>query len=64
MRDRPRAQALLVVDVQVGWVEGPAAVRDAGPLMTVLADQIVAARKAGALVVFLKDVAFESPVRG
>lgn len=56
MRDRPRAQALLVVDVQLGWVVGPAAVRDAAPLMTVLEGQIAAARTAGALVVFLQDV--------
>lgn len=56
MREAPRAQALLVVDVQVGWVEGPAAVSDAVRLMKVLEDQIAAAREAGALVVFLQDV--------
>ena len=56
MRDTPRAQALLVVDVQVGWVEGPAAVRDAERLMKVLEDHIAAARQADALVVFLQDV--------
>jgi streptothricin hydrolase len=50
------AQALLVVDVQIGWMEGRHPVNGAEELRTTLEGALDAARRASALVVFLQDV--------
>ena len=47
--------ALILVDIQVGFVTGPGAVPSAGPLLEVLADLAARARAAGALVVQLQN---------
>jgi streptothricin hydrolase len=49
------AQALLLVDVQRGFVSGPDAVPAAPALLTALDGLVVAARDAGALVVHLQN---------
>jgi streptothricin hydrolase len=50
------AQALLVVDVQLGWMEGRHSVNGADELRATLGGALDAARRASALVVFLQDV--------
>jgi streptothricin hydrolase len=50
------AQALLVVDVQLGWMEGRHSVNGAEELRATLGGALEAARRASALVVFLQDV--------
>ncbi len=49
------ADALLMVDVQVGFVSGPAAVPGAEPLVVALADVLRRARAAGCPVVQLRN---------
>lgn len=50
------AHALVVVDVQRGWLAGPHAVDGAERLLARLADGLSAARAAGALVIHVQDV--------
>lgn len=50
------AEALVAVDVQRGWVSGPAAVAGADALVSVLERAAAAARSVGALVVHVQDV--------
>lgn len=50
------AQAMVVVDVQRGWVKGAHAVHGADALLGRLSAGLTAARAAGALVVHLQDV--------
>ena len=50
------AQALLVVDVQRGWVSGSHAVDSAESLLARLQDGLAAARAGGALVIHVQDV--------
>lgn len=52
----PRAQALLVVDVQRGWVSGRHAVDDAESLLARLREGLSAARASGALVIHVQDI--------
>ena len=56
MRAAALAQAMVVVDVQRGWVEGAHAVHGADDLLDRLSAGLAAARAAGALVVHLQDV--------
>lgn len=49
------AMALLVIDVQVGLLEGEAAIPDAAIVIDRLAGLIAAARSAGALVIYLQN---------
>jgi nicotinamidase-related amidase len=53
------AEALVVVDVQRGWVTGEHAVDGAERLVQVLAEAAEAARDAGALLVHVQDVGDE-----
>ena len=53
------ADALVVVDVQRGWVSGPQAVSGGDALVSALAGAATAARDAGALVVHVQDVGDE-----
>ncbi len=55
----PRAEALVVVDVQRGWVSGPHAVAGGEALVPVLESAAAAARAAGAVVVHVQDVGDE-----
>ncbi|MFC6286255.1 isochorismatase family protein [Nocardioides sp. GCM10027113] len=57
----PRADALVVVDLQLGWVTGDSAVADADRLVEALESAASAARSAGALVVHVQDVGAEDP---
>lgn len=54
-----RAEALVVVDVQAGWVAGRHAVVGADALVSALTAAAAAARDAGALVVHVQDVGDE-----
>lgn len=55
------AEALLVVDLQQGWLSGEHAVDGAAGLVETLAAAAEAARAAGALVVHVQDVGDEDP---
>lgn len=50
------AQALVVVDVQRGWLAGPHAVAGADGLLARLGEGLSAARAGGALVIHVQDV--------
>ncbi|MFC5175941.1 isochorismatase family protein [Nocardioides taihuensis] len=52
----PAAEALVVVDVQQGWLEGQHAVEGADALLDALRATLAAARAAGALVVHVEDI--------
>ena len=56
MAGTPTAQALVIVDVQSGWLTGPHAVDGAEGLLARLEDGLSAARAGGALVVHVQDV--------
>lgn len=49
------AEALIIVDMQRGFLEGPKAIPDAGPLVNQVSRLLGRAREAGALVVHLQN---------
>ena len=51
----PAAEALLVIDAQVAFLTGPAAVPGHGPLIESMAHLLAQARAAGAPIVFLQN---------
>ena len=52
---RAPAQALVIVDAQIGFLEGEKAVADAARLGTRLGDLLARARQAGALIIHLQN---------